>query len=262
MKQDAFTPRDFARLRDDLHDGSAGDAAFDALYPAPIRAASELFWTPVVVASSAAWFLAQFGTRRVLDVGSGAGKFCLVAACVRPDIHFTGIEQRPHLVAAATAAGQRLGLDNVRFRTGDVTTLPWLGFDGLYFYNPFEENNSTAAGHLDHTVELSTPRYMADVRRVAAALGAAPSGTCMVTYHGLGGPIPLSWKLVHAEPRCSGWLRGWVKHQPGGDFRTFYAEAGDQVVLVDTAQRIIQPVACHPLPESKGRSHLGQIFTR
>jgi SAM-dependent methyltransferase len=261
MKEAALTPRDFARLRDHLHDGIAGDAAFDVLYPALLRAASDLFWTPVVVASAAAWLLARYGARRVLDVGSGAGKFCLVAACVRPDIHFTGVEQRPHLVAAATAIAGRLGLDNVRFHIGDVTAFPWRDFDGLYLYNPFEENNCTTDGHLDHTVELSTPRFMADAGRVAAALAAAPSGMRMVTYHGFGGPIPLSWKLVHAELACSGWLRVWVKHRPGGDLRTFYVEYGDQVVLIDRESRCIHPVASHPLQESR-RWHFAQIFNR
>jgi SAM-dependent methyltransferase len=220
-------------LRADLHDGIADDAAFDALYPALVRDASHLFWTPVAVASGAASLLARYGARRVLDVGSGAGKFCLVAACVRPDLHFTGVEQRPHLVAAATAAQERLGLDNVRFHASDVTTFAWRDFDGLYLYNPFAENCYAEEGCLDLTVELSPARLVADTRRVAAALGRAPPGMCMVTYNGAGGPIPASWRLVHAELTRSDWLRVWVKQRPGGDLQVFYLEDGDRVVMVE-----------------------------
>lgn len=226
--------RDVTRLRADLDAGRADDAAFDALYPARVRAGSSIFWTPVAVASRAAQLLAHHGARRVLDLGSGPGKFCLVAACVRPEMAFTGVEHRQHLVAAATLAGQLLGLGNVHFHAGDATAFAWRDVDALYLYNPFAENNVRERDHLDHTVELSRPRFMADVSRVVAALSAASVGLTMVTYHGFGGPIPATWKLVHAELAHTDWLRVWVKQRPGGDLSAFYVEDDDDVVLVDT----------------------------
>src|SRR5262249_37683557 len=162
--------------------GRVTDEGFDALYPPPIRAASDRFWTPLAVASRAARLRARHGARRIRDLGSGAGKFCLTAARAPPDLPPTGVEHRPPLVAVAPAAAARLGLDNVRFYAGDATACSLDGIDGLYLDNPFGENKCPEDEHLDHTVELSEPRFLADVGRVAAALSAAPPGLCLVTY--------------------------------------------------------------------------------
>lgn len=223
-----------ARLRKDLALGQAEDATFDALYAASIQARSSRFWTPLKVATRAARLFAQRDVRRVLDVGSGSGKFCLTAAAVCPDLDFTGIEQRPHLVEAARLAAARLQLENARFLVGAVTDLPWPDLDGLYLYNPFAENVSTDLEIIDDTVELSTPRYMSDVRFVGAVIRGAPVGTCMVTYHGFGGPIPVSYDLVHAERAHTDWLRVWVKKREQGDGRTCYVEDGDDLLIVSS----------------------------
>src|SRR5436305_754412 len=68
------------------------DKAFDQLYPEHIRKLSQLHWTPVDIASKAADFLA-IPCARVLDIGSGVGKFCLAAGSFHPETLFFGIEQ-------------------------------------------------------------------------------------------------------------------------------------------------------------------------
>ncbi len=226
---------DLARLRRDLPLGQADDALFDALFDAPVQARSSRFWTPLAVAARAAQLFAERDVRHVLDVGSGPGKFCLAAAAACPTIDFTGIEQRPHLVAAARAAAAQLGLANAHFLAGSLANLTWPALDGLYLYNPFAENICPEVEPIDSTVELSTPRYMADVRFVGAAITAAPVGTVMVTYHGFGGPIPMSYDLVHAERACSGWLRAWEKRRRHGDGKSFYVEDADDLLIVRSA---------------------------
>jgi SAM-dependent methyltransferase len=223
---------DFTRLRRELGCGPVADATFDALYPAPIESRSAQFWTPVAVAVRAAELFVSHGVRRVLDVGSGAGKFCLTAACVRPDVDFTGIEQRPHLVEAARLLGMQLGLENARFIAGDATSLSWGAFDGLYFYNPFAENLCCESDHLDETVELSHRRYMADIQRVITALASATVGTCLVTYNSFGGPIPASFELAHEERAGTDWLRVWVKRRATAEQATFYVEDRDRVLFL------------------------------
>lgn len=221
-----------AQLRIELRRGAADDASFDRLYTAPIRARSAEFWTPVAVAFRAAQLLASQNVASVLDIGSGVGKFCLAAACACPDIEFTGIEQRPHLVNAARAAKARLGVTNAHFFAGDATATPWIDFDGLYLYNPFEENLYLDDNPLDHTVELSRRRLVADVRRVIAALVAAPVGTCMVTYNGFGGEVPATYDLAHIEGAGTNWLRVWVKRRPTVEEGPYYRAHVDGVTLV------------------------------
>src|SRR6185437_7433411 len=148
-----------------------------------------------------------------------------------PELDFTGVEHRPHLVEAARQAGMRLGVQNACFLLGDVTTFPWVEFGGLYFFNPFTENVFTESKHIDDFVELSESRFIADTRRVRDSLAAASVGMVMVTYWGTGGPIPASYDLVHAERAHSDWLRVWVK-QPRDDGGTFYVEDGDDLLVV------------------------------
>ncbi|MGK3994789.1 methyltransferase domain-containing protein [Sorangium sp. So ce1024] len=227
-----LTDDEVALLREDLHYGPVDDGVFDALYAAPIRARSQRYWTTTDVARQAASLFARHNARRVLDIGSGPGKFCLVAACARPDIEFTGVEHRAHLVDAARAAAQRLGLPNVRFIRADATDPAWFGFDGFYLYNPFAENLYSVADHFDDTVELSRRRFMDDVGRVIRSLARVATGTCVVTYNGFGGPIPSTFELVHAERAGCDWLRLWVKRHEEASPEDFYLEEDDGVTLV------------------------------
>src|SRR3954471_8285376 len=83
------------------------DVEFDDVYDPEIRALSPQHWTPVQVAARAATLLTQAGATRILDVGSGAGKFC-IAGALSTDAHFTGVERRGRLVETARRAATRL----------------------------------------------------------------------------------------------------------------------------------------------------------
>lgn len=240
LPADATPPRDLtdaevALLREDLHYGPVDDGVFDALYAAPLRARSQQYWTTTDVARQAAFLFARHNARRVLDIGSGPGKFCLVAACARPDLEFTGVEHRAHLVEAARAAARRLDLHNVRFFQADATDPAWFGFDGFYLNNPFAENLYSVDDHFDDTVELSRRRFMDDVERVIRCLASVATGTCVVTYNGFGGPIPSTFELVHAERAGYDWLRLWVKRHETASPEDYYLEEDDGVTLVHGA---------------------------
>src|SRR5207244_1254082 len=56
------------------------DGVFDRMFPTELRFVSFQHWTPVAVARRAAELLVGAGARRLLDVGSGPGKFCIVGA--------------------------------------------------------------------------------------------------------------------------------------------------------------------------------------
>ena len=207
----------------------AEDWAFDAIYPPAIRAISRRFWTPVDVARRAARLLWQAGARRVLDVGSGVGKFVLVAAGAVPEMRFVGVEQRPHLVEVARRAHEQLQLPNVRFVVGEATSSSWHNFDGFYFFNPFAENLFVDEDRLDDAVELTDSRFFRDVVRTERALREAPLGTAVVTYHGMSGRMPACYDLSQTTRAGADWLRLWVKTRERAE--GFFLEYGDGVVL-------------------------------
>ncbi len=60
------------------------DMEFNTLYPPSIQLLSRNHWTPLSIAMKAACFLAGDGNVRILDIGSGVGKFCLAAAWHTP----------------------------------------------------------------------------------------------------------------------------------------------------------------------------------
>jgi len=62
----------------------------------------------------------------VLDLGSGTGYPALLGAqTVGPTGRVIGMDLAEHMLAAADRKAKRLGLSNISFRTGDVTTLPF-----------------------------------------------------------------------------------------------------------------------------------------
>jgi enediyne biosynthesis protein CalE5 len=63
---------------------------------------------------------------RVLDLGSGTGYPALLSAqTVGPKGHVIGLDLAEQMLAVARRKATALGLENVTFRTGDVSTLPF-----------------------------------------------------------------------------------------------------------------------------------------
>jgi SAM-dependent methyltransferase len=131
--------------------------------------------------------LVTTGTR-VLDIGCGPGKFCLVAASLT-DGQFTGVEQRSDLVAAARQAATDLALIDLEFVHGNVMDVAFADYDAFYLFNPFEENMHY--GHkIDSAIRFSPALFKRYTGYVAAQLGARPIGTRVVTYAGYAEDIP------------------------------------------------------------------------
>lgn len=122
-----------------------------------------------------------------------------------------GIEQRPRLVRLGAGLVRRFGFTNIRLASGDATSADWDAYQGFYFFNPFTENVFEACDRFDSTADLSSLRFGRDLLRVDALLNRARIGTVVVTYHGLGGPIPSSYELVAQEPGLSAPIRTWVQ---------------------------------------------------
>ena len=100
---------------------------------------------------------------------------------------------------------------NVHFSVGDATKEPWAPYDGLYFFNPFAENIYDEDERFDDDADLSTLRFCSELLLVEKLLAEARVGTIVVTYHGLGEPIPSSYKLASNEYAGSDRVRTWVQ---------------------------------------------------
>ena len=194
-----------AALRDHV---AVPDEVFDQLYPALQRERSAVHWTPVAVAMRAAALLAP-DTQRVLDVGAGVGKLCLVGALTQgPGTRWCGVEREPTMVRAATSAARWLRVsDTATFLAGDAASLDWNEFDAFYLYNPFAE--ALFAANVD---PLSLHgNYVETVTFFVQRLAALRAGTRVVTYHGLGGAMPAGYTLTHREKAGEDELRLYVR---------------------------------------------------
>jgi SAM-dependent methyltransferase len=188
---------------------SIEDEKFDLIYPRHVGELSSTFWTPVAVAAEAAKLLVTDRVCRVLDIGCGPGKFCLVGASLTGG-RFTGVEQRSDLVAAARQAATNLGLSNVEFIHGNVIDVAFADYDAFYLFNPFEEN--MLCGHkIDRAVPLAPGLFKRYTSHVAAQLGARPVGTRVVTYAGYADDIPACYYCESA--RFGDDLKLWIKQR-------------------------------------------------
>ncbi len=204
--------RDSWRIARALRSGVlVDDRVFDAIYPLPARVRSTLYWTPVEVAVRAASLLANRAGATILDIGSGVGKFCIVAsASAHADVR--GIEHRPHLIDIAREAARRVGV-TATFDGGAIDEQDAAAIDGFYLYNPFAENLCSTTEYLDTTVELSASRFSRDVDATVRLLSKARLGARVVTYCGFGGDLPDGFVLALRE-RCAGnRLELWVKKE-------------------------------------------------
>ena len=116
------------------------DQLFDTLYPHWVRMLSDTHWTPVSVAIRAVQLLLPGAGDRIVDIGSGAGKFCTVAGMLHRSAIFYGVEQRIRLIHAAQKLGRRLQVDNVHYIHGDIASVNLADFEGAYMFNPFGEH--------------------------------------------------------------------------------------------------------------------------
>ena len=115
---------------------------------------------------------------RVLDLGSGTGYPALLAAqTVGPSGSVLGIDLAEQMLDAARRKATRLGLNNITFRAGDVTTLP------------FEANSFDAITSRFCLMFLpEIPKATAEIARVlkpggwlAAAIWSAPEKNAYLT---------------------------------------------------------------------------------
>jgi len=176
----------------------SSDIQFHYLYPPTIQRLAQRHWTPLNVAQQAVEFLAPAAGVRVLDIGSGVGKFCLAGAYYKRDAFFYGVEQRKDLVGHARVAKRAIGLSNVSFIHGNFTSLNLNEYDHFYFYNSFYENIK-GTPKIDHNVSFSETLYNYYNRYLFKKLEEMPAGTRVVTRCSWEDKIPSSYVVVNSD---------------------------------------------------------------
>ncbi len=207
-RQDCFLPYYFAgyhfmssvqpMIFNRLQSGQpVSDIEFNKLFTERIRQAALIHFTPIAVAKLAAHFLAPTPGVRVLDIGSGAGKFCLVGATCTEG-HFTGVEQRRNLYLIANRIVKKYAVTGVQFVHANILQIDFKAFDAFYFFNSFYEHIDQS-GMLDNKVLLDRQLYHTYSQYVKDQLEAMPIGTRLVTYFSYLQEIPLSYQVQSVQ---------------------------------------------------------------
>jgi SAM-dependent methyltransferase len=186
----------------------SSNETFNTIYPSAIQILSRKHWTPLEIARKASTYLSSTRRTRILDIGSGVGKFCLSAAYFQPNSFFYGVEQRQNLVRYAETARSILGLNNTSFINSNFTQINFKNYDHFYFYNSFYEN-LIGTDKIDNTIEYSSDLYHYYNSYLFSQLEQKPKGTKLVTYHSLEDEIPKGFEIVDTD--MNHLLKYWIK---------------------------------------------------
>ncbi len=183
------------------------DSEFDSIFTEEVLVESELNYTPFMVSKIAATYLADKIGVKILDVGSGAGKFCMIgSSCTNAS--YTGVEQRESLYNEANRIALLYHLPNIEFIHSNITNIDFKEYDAFYFYNSFFEN-ICMIDNIDYEVHLSHELYDKYSFYVKAQLDGMPIGTKLVTYFSYLREVPDSYQLKYSD--FEGKLKMWEK---------------------------------------------------
>lgn len=183
------------------------DDKFNELYPVRIKRLSKRHWTPVVIAKIAADYLVDKPNQKILDIGAGVGKFCLVGAATTKGI-FYGVEQRASLTKLSKKIAEKHNINNVEFIHSNITEISFSDYDAFYFYNSFFENIDTSCP-IDKKILPKNELFLTYSNYVRDQLNKTPKNTRLVTYWSTWEEIPESFDLK--DTACDGLLNFWKK---------------------------------------------------
>ena len=183
------------------------DTSFNELLPGYLKFAARLYFTPIEVAKKAAEWLTENNEKRILDIGSGVGKFCIAAAS-HVDSHFYGVEYRKSLVQLGKHIAKHYQLNNVTLLNANILDIDFSNYDGFYIFNPFYENLEKTK-RLNDEVKLKAELYQVFLKYTDDQLDKAKVGTKLVTYHGNNFEVPNSYTKINDA--FNGDLKLWVK---------------------------------------------------
>lgn len=183
------------------------DVEFDRIYPKELRIISEKNFTEVEVAIKAAELLVTNPGEKILDIGSGTGKFCFVAGAYTKGM-FTGVDYRKQYIDLCNDLMDRYEFKNVNFIHSDIVEIDFKAYDHFYFFNSFEEH-ANVSSRMDNTKETSKEQFLMYSHFLKNQFDKLPFGTKIVTYYAYPNQIPASYQLksIHFD----GALKCWEK---------------------------------------------------
>ncbi len=166
------------------------DDDFNSIYPLDIQNNSDRHWTPVDVAKTASNYLVQKANCRVLDIGSGVGKFCMVGASHTKGI-FHGVEQRRWMVDLSNELAWFYKMENVKYFNMNMLNFPIKEYSSFYFFNSFHENIDRSA-LIDNTIGASESHYKKYSSYLFDQLQLTRKGSLLATF----------WVRAEKIPTC------------------------------------------------------------
>ncbi len=188
--------------------GGISDSEFDLIYPPAIRQLSARHWTSVLITRIASDFLCYKKGAKVLDIGSGVGKFCLVGATLHPDCFFDGIELRNGFTGLSEQIRVQYDIKNVSFIKGDIIDNDIQEYNGIYFFNSFHEQIDSTSSFGENNY-LIPGQYTIYVQHLFEILKKMSIGTRIVTYHTSDFFIPDCFEII--EQHFGGTLKCYQK---------------------------------------------------
>jgi len=117
--------------------------------------------------------------KKVLDIGSGIGKFCILAAKLRPDFIFEGIELDKDRVEVSNLIAKEMKVKNVRFIKGDFRDLDVKEYGGFFIYSPFRMGAAYELNVTPYNWDYNkVMKYVDEMNQITAyKLASLPTGT-------------------------------------------------------------------------------------
>lgn len=171
----------------------------DTLYPKAVSDLSFTHFTPVEIAKEAAQYLVNYSGIKVLDIGSGVGKFCMVGTSCTSG-YFTGVEQRQHLCDIANAIIEKRELPNIEIIHANILDVDFQDYEAFYFYNSFYEN-IVPSDRIDDSLLVTSKLYEIYSIYVKQQLDLMPKGTRLATYFSSYDAVPDSYSIISKDDR-------------------------------------------------------------
>ena len=169
------------------------DSSFDKIFQKEYSNISKIHWTPIEIAKISTNWLAKTANTKILDIGSGVGKFCIVGSMIS-NAHFYGIEKRNDLVNESNRLKNKLSLDKINIINENIVNIDSSEFDSFYYFNPFCEQVAQY-DLIDDKIKTSDAKYDIYEKYVFNQLEKAIVGSRLVTYYSSNFYPPSSFKI-------------------------------------------------------------------